>query len=97
MVWRSKRIGQDLLYRLLLWGTIDPHGHNQFNATHVVASRPEMACRMVEYLIEKMSGNYQYFDKNPVIPKKGMISLSESPVFGIELDESKIENIKFVL
>jgi len=47
------------------------------NAMHVVASQPDMACPLAEYLIEKMLWNYQYFDKNPDIPKNGMISLSE--------------------
>ena len=43
-----------------------------------------------------MTGDYQYFDKNPVLPEGGMVTLSERPGFGIELDESKIENIKFI-
>ena len=73
-----------------------PHGHSMLASMHVVASQPDMVCPMVEFLIEKMSGNYQYFDKNPVFPKNGLVSLSERPGFGIELDESKIENIKVV-
>jgi len=73
-----------------------PHGHSMLTAMHVVASQPEMVCPMVEFLIEKMSGDYQYFDKNPVFPQNGLVSLSERPGFGIELDESKIEDIKVV-
>ena len=74
-----------------------PHGHSMLAAMHVVASQPVLVCPMVEFLIDKMSGNYHYFDKNPVFPENGMVTLSERPGFGIELDESKIENIKIVL
>ena len=73
-----------------------PHGHSMLASMHVVASQPEAVCPLVEYLIEKMTGTYQYFDKNPIVPVNGMITLSERPGFGIELDESKIENIKIV-
>jgi L-rhamnonate dehydratase len=73
-----------------------PHGHSMLTAMHVVASQPEMVCPMVEFLIDKMSGDYQYFDKNRVFPQNGLVSLSERPGFGIELDESKIQDIKVV-
>lgn len=73
-----------------------PHGHNMLTAIHVVASQPEMLCPLVEFLILKMTGDYQYFDKNPVIPEKGMITLPERPGFGIELDDSKIANMRIV-
>ena len=73
-----------------------PHGHSMLAAMHVVASQPEMICPLVEFLILKMTGDYQYFDKNHVIPQNGMITLSERPGFGIELDDSKIENMRIV-
>jgi L-alanine-DL-glutamate epimerase-like enolase superfamily enzyme len=65
-------------------------------AMHVVASQPEMICPLVEFLILKMTGDYQYFDKNPVIPQNGLITLAERPGFGIELDDSKIENVRIL-
>jgi L-rhamnonate dehydratase len=74
-----------------------PHGHNMLTAMHVVASQSEMLCPLIEFLISKMTGDYQYFDKNPVLPEGGMVTLSERPGFGIELDESKIEDIKFII
>lgn len=74
-----------------------PHGHSMLAAMHVVAGQPELVCPLVEFLIDKMSGDYQYFDKNPVFPQNGLVTLSERPGFGIELDESKIENMKIVL
>jgi len=73
-----------------------PHGHNMLAAMHVVASQPEMICPLVEFLILKMTGDYQYFDKNPVIPQNGLITLPERPGFGIELDDSKIENVRIL-
>jgi L-rhamnonate dehydratase len=73
-----------------------PHGHSMLAAMHVVASQPEIMCPLVEFLILKMTGDYQYFDKNPVIPQNGMITLSERPGFGIELDDSKIESMRII-
>jgi L-rhamnonate dehydratase len=74
-----------------------PHGHNMLAAMHVVASQPEMICPLVEFLIRKMTTDgYQYFDKNPVMPENGMITLSERPGFGIELDESKIASTRII-
>lgn len=73
-----------------------PHGHSMLAAMHVIASQPETVCPLAEFLIEKMTGSYQYFDKNPVVPENGIIKLSERPGFGIELDESKIENSKII-
>jgi L-alanine-DL-glutamate epimerase-like enolase superfamily enzyme len=73
-----------------------PHGHSMLAAMHVVASQPEIMCPLVEFLILKMTGDYQYFDKNPVIPQNGMITLSERPGFGIELDDAKIESMRII-
>jgi L-alanine-DL-glutamate epimerase-like enolase superfamily enzyme len=73
-----------------------PHGHSMLAAMHVVASQPEIMCPLVEFLILKMTGDYQYFDKNPVIPQNGMITLSERPGFGIELDDAKIESTRII-
>jgi len=73
-----------------------PHGHSMLAAMHVVASQPEIMCPLVEFLILKMTGDYQYFDKNPVIPQNGLITLSERPGFGIELDDSKIESMRII-
>jgi hypothetical protein len=73
------------------------YGNSMLAYMYVVVNQQDMVCPMVEFLIENMSGNYQYFDKNPVVPEKGLVTLSERPGFGIELDESKIESIKVVL
>ena len=72
-----------------------PHGHSLHAAMHVVASQPVEVCPLVEYLIQKM-GNYYDFEKHPPRPVNGMLELPDRPGFGIELDESKIADIRSV-
>lgn len=67
-----------------------PHGHSLHAALHVVASQSPMTCPLVEYLINKMR-NYGCFERYPLAPEDGKITLPTRPGFGIELDESKIE------
>ena len=50
-------------------------------------------CPLVEYLIQKMS-NYYYFEKYQPRPIDAMLELPDRPGFGIELDESKIADIR---
>ena len=70
-----------------------PHGHNIHAALHVVASQSPITCPLVEYLINKIEGHYQYyhFDKYPPLAVDGKIALSDRPGFGIEMDEGKVE------
>jgi L-alanine-DL-glutamate epimerase-like enolase superfamily enzyme len=70
-----------------------PHGHSIHAAMHVVASQPVEVCPLVEYLIQKMS-NYYGFEKHAPKPVKGILELPDRPGFGIELDESKIVDIR---
>lgn len=70
-----------------------PHGHSLHAAMHVVASQPVEVCPLVEYLIQKMS-NYYDFEKYQPRPVNGMLELPDRPGFGIELDESKIADIR---
>ena len=70
-----------------------PHGHSIHAAMHVVASQPVEVCPLVEYLIHKMS-NYYDFEKHPPRPVNGVLELPDRPGFGIELDESKIADIR---
>jgi L-rhamnonate dehydratase len=72
-----------------------PHGHSLHAAMHVVASQPIEVCPLVEYLIRKMHGYYD-FEKHQHRPVDGILELSDRPGFGIELDESKIEDIRVV-
>jgi L-rhamnonate dehydratase len=70
-----------------------PHGHSLHAAMHVVASQPVEVCPLVEYLIQKMNSYYD-FEKHQPKPVNGILELSDRPGFGIELDESKIEDIR---
>jgi L-alanine-DL-glutamate epimerase-like enolase superfamily enzyme len=70
-----------------------PHGHSLHAAMHVVASQPVEVCPLVEYLIRKMSSHYD-LEKHHPRPVEGMLDLPERPGFGIELDESKVEDIR---
>ena len=72
-----------------------PHGHNIHAALHVVASQSPMTCPLVEYLIDKMS-YYYMFEKEPPVVVDGKLTLTTKPGFGIELDESKIEDRKLL-
>jgi len=70
-----------------------PHGHCLHAAMHVVASQPVEVCPLVEYLIQKMETHYD-MEKHQPRPVEGVLELPERPGFGIELDESKIEDIR---
>jgi L-alanine-DL-glutamate epimerase-like enolase superfamily enzyme len=70
-----------------------PHGHSLHAAMHVVASQPIEVCPLVEYLIQKMNSYYD-FEKHQPKPVNGILELSDRPGFGIEFDESKIEDIR---
>jgi len=72
-----------------------PHGHSIHAALHVVASQPVEICPLVEYLIRKMD-TYYHFEKHQPRPVNGMLELPERPGFGIELDESKIADVRAV-
>ncbi len=72
-----------------------PHGHSLHAAMHVVASQPVEVCPLVEYLIGKMR-HYYDMEKHQPRPVDGMLKLPDAPGFGIELDESKIEDIQEV-
>ncbi len=70
-----------------------PHGHNLHAAMHVVASQPVEVCPLVEYLLKKMKRNY-YIEKHQIQVENGMITMPERPGFGIQFDESKIEDTR---
>jgi L-rhamnonate dehydratase len=70
-----------------------PHGHSLHAALHVIASQSPMTCPLAEFLILKMA-SYYHFEKNPPMPVKAHITLSQRPGFGIELDPAKVESQK---
>ena len=69
------------------------HGHSLHAALHVVAGQPVEVYPLVEYLIQKM-GTYYEFEKHQPEPVNGMLELPDRPGFGIELDDSKIQDLR---
>jgi len=67
-----------------------PHGHSLHAALHVIASQSPAVCPLAEYLILKMQ-SYYHFEKNPPRPRNGRFALPDAPGYGIELDDTKVE------
>jgi L-alanine-DL-glutamate epimerase-like enolase superfamily enzyme len=67
-----------------------PHGHSTNATAHLIASQPASLCPLLEYLI-KWNTIHQWFLKSPLRPVGGLVSLTETPGLGMELDEAKIE------
>ena len=67
-----------------------PHGHSVPATVHLIASQPPNVCPLLEYLI-KWNGIHQFFLKDPIVPKDGVVALPTSPGIGIEIDEGKVD------
>ena len=70
-----------------------PHGDCLHPALHLIASQSPNVCPLAEYMVNRLhAGQWKYyFEKNPLVPVTGKITLSERPGFGIELDPSRVE------
>jgi L-alanine-DL-glutamate epimerase-like enolase superfamily enzyme len=68
-----------------------PHGHSIHAALHVIASQSPAVCPLAEYLVLKMQ-SYYHFEKNPPSIREAHLALPDTPGFGIELDEAKVES-----
>jgi L-alanine-DL-glutamate epimerase-like enolase superfamily enzyme len=68
-----------------------PHGHSIHAALHLIASQSPAVCPLAEYLILKMQ-SYYHFERNPPVVKQAHLALPETPGYGIELDEGKVES-----
>jgi L-rhamnonate dehydratase len=67
-----------------------PHCHNVHAALHIVASQTPTVCPFGEYLINYVPEKL-HFIKNPPLTTNGLVTLSDKPGFGIELDPAKVE------
>jgi len=67
-----------------------PHGHSTPATAHLIASQPANVCPLQEYLVKWNTIN-QFFLKTPLEPRNGVITLTDTPGLGMDLDESKIE------
>jgi L-rhamnonate dehydratase len=68
-----------------------PHGHSIHAALHVIASQSPAVCPLAEYLYLKMQ-SYYHFEKRPPVVKDAHLALPDTPGFGIEFDEAKVES-----
>lgn len=68
-----------------------PHGHSLHAALHLIASQSPAVCPLAEYLILKMQ-SYYHFEKNPPVLTRAHFALPDTPGYGIELDDAKIES-----
>ncbi len=66
-----------------------PHGHSVPANVQLIASQPAWSFPLVEYLV-KWNAIHQFFFKNPVVPKNGMITVPTAPGMGMEIDEAKV-------
>ena len=67
-----------------------PHCHNVHAALAIVASQSPAVCPVGEFLINHVPEK-QWFIKDPLVPRDGLVTLPEKPGFGIEFDAAKIE------
>jgi L-rhamnonate dehydratase len=72
-----------------------PHGHSIHAALHVIASQSPAVCPLAEHLILKMK-SYYHFEKNPPVVQKAHLTLPDTPGYGIELDDAKVESRELV-
>jgi L-rhamnonate dehydratase len=68
-----------------------PHGHSVPATAHLIASQPANLCPILEYLI-KWNAVHQFFFKEPVQPVNGVVTLTDKPGIGVEIDESKVRS-----
>ena len=66
------------------------HGHSVPANVHLTLAMPQPVAPIVEYLV-KWNELLQFFWKDPLKPVNGMVSLSDRPGLGIEIDPAKVE------
>ena len=75
-----------------------PHGHGLHAAVHLAAGSPPDVVPECEYLMRKMDSpdgpgaGYSYFERDPPVAVAGRFPLPARPGFGIEFDESRVED-----
>jgi L-alanine-DL-glutamate epimerase-like enolase superfamily enzyme len=67
-----------------------PHAHTAPATLHLIASQPANVCPQLEFLARHTHA-HQFFYKEPIEPRNGVVTLSERPGLGVEFDESKIQ------
>ena len=70
-----------------------PHGHSVPANVHLSAAMPSLSVPLVEFLV-KWNVILQFFWKEPLVPKDGMVTVPDRPGMGMEIDMSKVEEEK---
>ena len=66
-----------------------PHAHT-VATVQVLAAQPAALCPMLEFLMNH-SIVHQFFFKEPIEPRNGVVVLSDKPGMGVEIDDSKVQ------
>lgn len=66
-----------------------PHGLSVPASVQLIAAQPPNVCPLLEYLV-KFNEVRQFFEKDPIRPKGGVVTLPKEPGLGVTLDEAKI-------
>lgn len=67
-----------------------PHGLSVPASVQLIAAQPPNVCPLLEYLV-KFNEIRQFFEKDPIRPKGGLVVLPKGPGLGVALDEEKIQ------
>jgi L-alanine-DL-glutamate epimerase-like enolase superfamily enzyme len=67
-----------------------PHGHSVPATLHLIASQPPNVCPLLEYLV-KWNAVHQFFFKEPVTPRNGVVRVPTAPGIGFEIDPDKVD------
>jgi L-alanine-DL-glutamate epimerase-like enolase superfamily enzyme len=70
-----------------------PHGHSTPATAHFLFSQPTNLCPLIEYLI-KWNEIHQFFLAQPLKPVDGVVVPPDRPGMGMELDETKADQIE---
>ena len=65
-----------------------PHAHTAVTV-QVLAAQPASLCPLLEYLVNH-SVVHQHFFEEPVVPSNGVVTLTDTPGLGVEIDEDKV-------
>ena len=70
---------------------IIPHGHSVPANLHLTAALPTTTSPILEYLV-KWNHLLQFFWTEPIKPVNGVVTVSQAPGMGIEIDPAKVES-----